>query len=43
VPDAGFARARLAYFNFLVTKLFRTAVFVDADSVDAPHAFLLGF
>ena len=39
MPDAGFARTRLAYFNFLVTKLFWTAVFVDADSVDAAHAF----
>ena len=42
VPDASLARSRLADLNLLITKLFRSAILVNADGVDAAHAFLLG-
>jgi hypothetical protein len=41
VPDARLAWPRVAYLNFLMTKLFGAAIPVNANGIDAAHAIFL--
>jgi hypothetical protein len=41
VLDARLAWSRIAYLNFLMTKLFGAAIPVNANGIDAAHAIFL--